>query len=122
MIGKKDSKIWKRFASNRLCSLAGGEISRNQVVEVEVPEGRVLRIFTLEEEIRHTEWLGGMILLSSHFPVRKENESFAEFRERERILEVSESAGTLHAFHITSFDVSAMDFTQSSRIIPLGLA
>ena len=109
----------KRFAANRVCNLADLTILRNQVVEIDALDRRVIRVFALEEEIRHTEWLGGILLLADHPLVRKPGESFADFLKREGGGVPSFPEGDRKAYHVTAFDVRNMEFTSSSRIVLL---
>ena len=109
----------RRFAANRLCNLADLNILRNQVVEIDETDRKVVGVFTLEEEIRHTEWLGGIFILSNHVPVRRAHESFADFLKREAEVYSSCQEEPLKAYHITAFDVRSMEFTSSSRIVLL---
>ena len=92
---------------------------RNQVVEIEEADRRVVGVFTLEEEIRHTEWLGGIFILSNHVPIRRAQESFADFLKREAEANSSYLEEPLKAYHITAFDVRSMEFTSSSRVVLL---
>lgn len=109
----------KRFAANRVCWVPTQQMFRNQVVEVDEPSHCVRSLFGLEEEIRQTEWKGGIILVCPSCPYRNNGESFKSFLER-----IYEDFGTstnspLYAYHITAFDVNSMEFTQESRIIAL---
>ena len=106
----------RRFAANRICIVSENKILRNQVVEIDEVTHEVFRYFPLEEEIQHTEWLGGMILLVAHCPVRKEGETFTELVKRVGSFPISVPE---KAYHITAFNVSSMEFTKESRIILL---
>ena len=106
----------RRFAANRVCIVPEKKILRNQVVEVDEVSHEVLHIFVLEEEIRHTEWLGGMILLASHCPSRDENESFGAYIDR---IGENIDSKALKAYHISAFNVNSMEFTKESRIVLL---
>lgn len=107
----------KRYAANRVCNVLSKDTLRNQVVELDENSHQVIRIFRLEGEIRQTEWLGGVILLANECPSRMQGEKFATFMKR---ISLMQSASTkLHAYHITAFDVSSMEFTTGSRIIYL---
>ena len=109
----------KRFAANRICRVSDCTVLSNQVVEVDETSRCVVCVFALEGEIRHTEWLGGVILLSNHLPVRNLHESFAAFLKRENELSEATSSCSLQAYHVTSFNVHEMEFTEGSRIILL---
>lgn len=107
----------KRFAANRVCWVSAHELKRNQVVELDNLSHEVLRTFSLQEEVCHTEWIGGIILLAETCPQKMERECFAAFLKR---VEASCSElGILHAYHITAFDVNSMEFTTKSRIVLL---
>ena len=109
----------KRFAANRIYDFSTQTMYRNSVVEVEEGTHCVVGLFGLQEEIRHTEWKGGIILLCAEQPDRKEEESFAAFKDRIQQLSLSYQHTSLHAYHITAFDVNAMEFTSGSRILSL---
>ena len=107
----------KRFAANRVCYVFSQIMLRNQVVEVDEKNHQVIRVFSLEEEIRQTEWLGGLILISADCPERIAGESFATYLQKIKSLQTEDSS--LYAYHITAFDVNSMEFTTESRIVCL---
>ena len=113
----------KRFAANRIYRLDTQQEVRNGVVELEDTSHDVLRTYGLEEEIQHTEWLGGLILICKQVPRRNTDEKFAAFISRikaeESSLKSSSETTESHAYHITAFNVSSMEFTQDSRIAAL---
>lgn len=109
----------KRYAAHRVCDVSNLTMLRNYVVEIEEETHSVVQLFELKEEIRFTEWKGGMILLCNELPIRKEQENFADFILRLRANEQDRVQTSLYAYHITSFDVSAMEFTKNSRIVSL---
>lgn len=106
----------KRFAANRVYKVSDQSLQRNQVVEVDECTHEVLSIFTLEEEIRHTEWLGGIIIVAPACPARIDGEKFESFLTR---LSAFSNSLPLHAYHITAFDVNSMEFTVGSRMVIL---
>ena len=109
----------KRFAANRIYSVPDMEMYRNQVVEIDDTTHKVIRTFRLDEEICHTEWKGGIILLAAVCPRRNAGEDFAAFLQRISNVECYSVMDTLYAYHITAFDVNSMEFTVESRIISL---
>ena len=109
----------KRYASNRVAIVHTDTILRNGVVEVDDVSHEVTQTFELDREIRQTEWKGGVILVCKEFPQREEEENFLSFMTRIQVEENLLETATLYAFHITAFNVSAMEFTSASRILPL---
>lgn len=109
----------KRFAANRICLVTSKQIFRNQVIEVDEESHQVVSRFDLTEEVRQTEWKGGIILVSPISFERENNEGFKTCLER-----ISAEVGLtdysrLYAFHVTSFNVSLMEFSPNSRIVLL---
>lgn len=113
----------KRFAANRIYRLDTQQEIRNGVVELDDTSHEVLRTYSLEEEIQHTEWLGGLILICKQVPRRNTDEKFATFISRikaeESSLESLSESTVFYAYHISAFNVSSMEFTQESRIVAL---
>lgn len=109
----------KHFAANRVYVTTDGTMVRNGVVDVDSQSHRVANLFCLEEEMRHTEWLGGIILLCSERPSRLNGEGFDAFLTRINKKERTLKPTSLYAYHITAFNVSLMEFTSESRIISL---
>ena len=107
----------KRFAANRVCYVSTQTMLKNHVVEVDEKNHQVIHVFGLEEEIRQTEWLGGIILISADCPERTAGESFATYLQKIKSLQIEGSS--LYAYHITAFNVNLMEFTTESRIICL---
>lgn len=104
----------KRFAAHRLYLASEKKMLAMQVVELD-EQGDVHLVFPLEEEIRQTEWLGGMIVIAAEMPQHVPDESFSAFLAR--LSDASESR--MRAWHIMFFDMAAMEFTLHSRIIRL---
>lgn len=105
----------KRFAANRIYDVFTGTVLRNGVVEVDESSHEVIQMFDLEGEISHTEWKGGVILLCHDLPVRKGDEPFMTFLQRTRDENLAVD-GNRYAYHISAFNVNAMEFTTESRI------
>lgn len=109
----------KSFAANRVCLIADHAMLRNGVVEIDCSTHHVVRVFQLSEEIRQTEWKGGLIIVCKVQPVRKEGENFNKFIDRLHLEEMKAENTFLKAFHVTAFNVSLMEFTHESRIMLL---
>ena len=77
-------------------------------------DGRVISYSSLDSEIEHTEWLGGIIILSS----LSECSIGDDFKTMLRTL--TERVGdTLYAWHVSDFDFLHDAFTSNSTIILL---
>ena len=109
----------KRFAANRVYIATTEAMYRNYVVEIDETTHQVIRTFRLEEEIRQTEWKGGIILLLESCPERMDGETFAQFQTRINKIERRPENTSLYAYHITAFDVNSMEFTVDSHILLL---
>ena len=109
----------KCFAANRVCRVADGSLLRNGAVEIDSVTHQVVRSFQLTEEIRQTEWKGGLILLCNVQPVRKEGENFQTFIDRLYLEEMKSDNVSQKAYHVTAFNVGSMEFTTQSKIILL---
>ena len=109
----------KRYAANRVCIASNWTILRNGVVELDEASHVVARTFQLDEEIRQTEWKGGLILICKEPPHLTEGEDFKSFMERIHREEEKTEKQLLYAFHVTAFNVSDMQFTPASRIVSL---
>ena len=83
--------------------------------------GNVVRIYPLAEEISHTEWLPGMMFVSPFFIERKGSEPFSVFFHRlnQEVACLPVSSLSCRAYWLTSFNLSALEFTSESRIIAL---
>ncbi|WP_455672828.1 hypothetical protein [Phocaeicola sp.] len=104
----------KRFACHRLY-VSPGECYAKGVAELE-NDGRVCACFRLEEEISATQWIGGVIVLSSEESLERERgETFQAFVQR--VLERAE--GTVYAWHIADFDWVREEFTSQSKPVRL---
>lgn len=104
----------KRFAAHRLYLASERKMLVMQVVELD-DLGNVNRIFPLAEEVRQTEWIGGIIVVTAENLQSVRDQSFRVFLSRLSAKPEKE----IKAWHVTSFDVSAMEFTSCSRIVRL---
>lgn len=109
----------RRVATHRIGDVITGEWLPVSVIELD-ERGYVSRMYPLQGEISHTEWLPGMILLSP-FPVeRTPDEPFADFMRRLKRQAASCDGHSLcRAYWLASFSLSAMDFTPRSRVVLL---
>lgn len=109
----------RRFAANRVCVVCDKLMLRNGVVDINPATHQVVRYSELNGEVQQTEWIGGLILICKELPNLIKGESFATFlvrlQNKERLSKLIE----FHAFHITAFDVKAMEFTANSLILSL---
>lgn len=106
----------KRFACHYLYVSEGGCYSR-YVVELE-GNGTVSRYFPLKEEISATQWIGGVIVLSSYLGLEiHSQESFACFLKR-AIVEI-DMDNPIYAWHVADFDFIQKDFKSTSKLIRL---
>lgn len=108
----------KRFAAHKLYWASRGELRSMQVVELD-DTGLVTGTFPLLEEVRNTEWIGGVIVIASQKPERVAGESFADFCTRVSGREKQAASSSGFAYFITQFDVAGMGFTPASRIVGL---
>lgn len=109
----------RRYAANRVFSVTDQIMFRNWVVEVDDKTHFVERTFGLKEEIRQTEWKGGIIIICGQCLARDEGEKFADFLKKITAYQHPLLDSKIYAYHITAFDVNAMEFTKESRIIRL---
>lgn len=106
--------IMKRFAARRIYLSSEQRMLDLHVVELD-DSGIVRTVFPLREEISHTEWVSGIIVIAPGFPPRRPEEPFSGYADRLR----SQPAEPLHAVRIAPFNLSATEFTPRSRVIPL---
>ena len=71
----------------------------------------------LEEEVRNTQWLGGLIVLAASDSELRKGETFQEFRARTASAVTGDQP--LYAFHVSFFDLQKMEFTERSRLVRL---
>lgn len=106
----------RRIAVHRVWDALDRKELHMQVVEVDTGTHRVLRVYPFAEEIRNTEWWGGLILLSSAVPPRPEAEECLEgYAGR---MEAAGGAGRpeRYAFYVTGFSLADRRFTSAVRI------
>lgn len=110
----------RRVATHRVYHVNTGDWLSFPVLELD-EAGNVVRIYPLAEEISHTEWLPGMIFVSPFFIERKGSEPFSVFFHRlnQEVACLPVSSLSCHAYWLTSFNLSALEFTSESRIIAL---
>ena len=104
----------RRYASQRLLNADTGELLSYQAVELD-DGGGVMSISAFAGETAATVWAVGLLVVASSAVKLTSGESFASFRQGN----VRPSAARLHAYLITPFDISRMDFTPQSRVVNL---
>ena len=108
----------RRVATHRAYDLMTSQWVFSPVIELD-EDGSVCRIYPLTEEISHTEWLPGVILLSPCSVSKRVGEGFSMFIERITSVVSVHTDTPKHAYWIYPFNLSAFDFTGSSRIVAL---
>lgn len=87
-----------------------------QVVEVEAETHRVCRFYPFTEEIRNTEWWGGVIIISPVVPLLPESgETFEAYATRILVAE-TESCTDDCAYYVTGYSIADRRFGPASRI------
>lgn len=101
----------RRFACHRLYTSVA-DCRPQSVVELQA-DGTLHAVFPLQEEVSATQWIGGVIVLSS-FPALtlQAGETFSAFLQRA----TSPAGGSLYAWHITDFDLHRKSFRPDSRL------
>lgn len=108
----------RRVATHRVYDLMTSQWMSFPVIELG-EDGRVCRVYPLTGEISHTEWLPGVILLSPCPVSRRADEAFSVFIERITGVASRYTDIPKRAYWISSFNLSAFDFTGSSRVVAL---
>ena len=75
--------IMKRFAARRIYLSSEQRMLDLHVVELD-DSGIVRTVFPLREEISHTEWVSGIIVIAPGFPPRRPEEPFSGYADRLR--------------------------------------
>lgn len=106
----------RRIAVHRVWKASDSSWHAMQVVEVETDTHRVCRMYPFVEEIRHTEWWGGMIIVSPVVPRMPEpGETFEAYTTRIRLAETAFSTDDC-AYYVTGFSIADRRFGPVSRI------
>lgn len=108
----------RRVATHRAYDLMTSQWMSFPVIELG-EDGKVCRIYPLTGEISHTEWLPGVILLSPCPVSRCADEVFSVFIERTTGVASGYTDTSKRAYWISSFNLSAFDFTASSKVMAL---
>ena len=99
----------KRFACHRLYGTDNLSDFHSKVI-VCVDETGLYRSFSsLQDEVRDTEWIGGVVLLSDAVDVKLESD-FAVMLQKY----ISSGKGPTYAWHISDFDFAGENFTPRS--------
>lgn len=108
----------RKVAAHRIYLAPCKEWLSMQVVELDL-SGKVVGLTALREEQCATEWLGGVIVITSKSPERMKGESFSDFCNRLCKEEAAFQLADCRAYHVTQFDVAGMNFTPASRMVRL---
>lgn len=107
----------KYYASHYLWHAGQDKLFRMQRIGLDASSHVFLSMEPLEEEVRQTQWLNGLIVLAPFHPEPREGESFRDFCLR--IARSVEAGGTWYAFHVSGFDLQLMEFASRTRLVRL---
>lgn len=105
------------YASHYLWHAGQDKLFRMQRIGLEVAGRTWVSMEPLEEEVRNTQWLGGLIVLVASDSELRKGETFQEFCAR--IASAVTGDQPLYAFHVPFFDLQKMEFTERSRLVRL---
>lgn len=105
------------YASHYLWHAGHDKLFRMQRIGLEVSGRTWASMEPLEEEVRNTQWLGGLIVLAASDSELRKGETFQEFRARTASAVTGDQP--LYAFHVSFFDLQKMEFTERSRLVRL---
>lgn len=114
-------KPMRYFAAHRVWIWNRNEMLGICRVGVDDETRCVKSVEPFDGEVERTEWLGGLIAVAPGCPPRFEGEPFARYKARalSEWSSVEADSSPLYAYHFSSFDVSAMEFHPSARIVRL---
>lgn len=107
----------KYYASHYLWHAGQNRLFRMQRIGIDESLGFCVSMEPLNEEMRQTVWLGGLIVLAASSPEIRFGESFQDFCLRVSGVELRDTP--LKAFHVPAFDAVSMVFTGRSRVASL---
>lgn len=105
------------YASHYLWHAGQDQLFRMQRIGLEEFGHTWMWMESLEEEVRNTQWLGGLIILAVSTPELRKGETFQEFRMR--TASVVAGGRPFYAFHVPFFDLQKMEFTDRSCLVHL---
>lgn len=106
----------RRIAVHRVWKASDSSWNAMQVVEIEADTHRVCRIYPFAEEIRNTEWWGGVVIVSPVVPLLPESgETFEAYTTRILAAEAESSADD-RAYYVTGYSIADRRFGPVSRI------
>ena len=105
------------YASHYLWHAGQDKLFRMQRIGLEVAGRTWVSMEPLEEEVRNTQWLGGLIILAASAPELRKDETFQEFRARKASPVVGDHPH--NPFQVSFFDLQKMAFTDRSRLVRL---
>lgn len=108
----------RAIAVHRVYDVEEEAMYAQQVVVIDA-QGYVTDVSPLTEEIRQTEWRGGLLILSSEKPADiLPDETFLHYKSRITLSGCTErEKGRKRAYLLTPFNVADMEFTPSTRIV-----
>lgn len=107
----------KYFASHYLWHAGLNRLFRMQRIGIDVDSGVCGFMEPLEEEVRQTEWLNGLIVLVPAQPEVRAGETFQDFCQRMSC--TVKEGEALQAFYMPDFNLSLMEFPSRVRWVRL---
>ncbi|WP_417129576.1 hypothetical protein [Phocaeicola sp.] len=105
------------YASHYLWHAGQDRLFRMQRIGLEVSGHTWVSMEPLQEEVRNTQWLSGLIILAVSVPDLRKGEMFQDFRAR--VASAVDDGRPFYAFHVSFFDLQKMAFTDRSRLVRL---
>lgn len=106
----------RRIAVHRVWNVRERSCRDMQVVEVDAATHCVERVYPLVEEIRNTEWWGGLMIISPVLPLLPEaEEDFQAYTRRMNVPEGEDEARE-YAFYVVGFRLADSCFGAASRM------
>ena len=105
------------YASHYLWYAGQDYLVRMQRIGLDLAGRTWVSLEPFEDEVRNTQWLGGLIVLVASDSELRKGETFQEFRAR--IASAVTGDQPLYAFHVPFFDLQKMEFTERSRLVRL---
>lgn len=105
------------YASHYLWHAGQDRLFRMQRIGLEVSGHTWVSMEPLQEEVRNTQWLSGLIILAASAPDLRKGEMFQDFRAR--VASAVDDGQPFYAFHVSFFDLQKMEFTEQSRLVRL---
>lgn len=104
----------KYYASHYLWHAGQNQLFRMQRIGLDASSHVLFSMESLEEEVRQTQWLNGLIVLVPCQTERRKGEAFLNFCQR--VFQSVTGGEALYAFHVSDFNLQKMEFTSRSRL------